>query len=156
MTTEAITIAANILVKPFEGYAKRLPNGDCKAYPDPGTKGHPYTIGWGCTGSDITPETVWTEKKAQEELDKHLLYFANHVAKLSPSLLKTEPRRYAAIISFAYNCGVGNYRISTLKKRVDAGDWKGAQEEIMKWNKAAGRVLAGLTKRRQAEAFLLS
>jgi lysozyme len=85
-----------------------------------------------------------------------LLYFASQVAKLSPSLLKTEPRRYAAIISFAYNCGVGNYRVSTLKKRVDSGDWEGAQEEIMKWNKAAGRVLAGLTKRRQAEASLLS
>ena len=156
MTTEAITIAANVLVKPFEGYAKRLPNGDCKAYPDPGTNGHPYTIGWGCTGSYITPDTVWTEKKAQEELDKHLLYFASQVAKLSPSLLKVEARKYAAIISFAYNCGVGNYRISTLKKRIDAGDWAGAQEEIMKWNKAAGRVLVGLTKRRQAEASLLS
>ena len=71
-------------------------------------------------------------------------------------MLKTNARRYAAIISFAYNCGIGNYRVSTLKKRVDSGDWEGAQEEIMKWNKAAGRVLAGLTKRRQAEASLLS
>jgi lysozyme len=96
------------------------------------------------------------QSKAQEELDKHLLYFASQIAKLSPSLLKVEARKYAAIISFAYNCGVGNYRISTLKKRIDAGDWAGAQEEIMKWNKAAGRVLAGLTKRRQAEASLLS
>ena len=64
-------------------------------------------------------------------------------------------RRFAAIISFCYNCGTGNYRISTLKKRVDAKDWAGAQEEIRKWNKAAGRVLPGLVKRRAAEAALL-
>ena len=75
---------------------------------------------------------------------------------MSPRLLKEPPRRLAAITSFTYNCGFGRYRISTLKKRVDAGDWSGAKEEIVKWNKAAGRVLAGLTRRRQAEAVLLS
>jgi lysozyme len=138
---EAIKIAGDVLVKPFEGYAKRLPNGDCTAYPDP--------------GPDIVPGTVWTEQKAQEELDAHLIHFATGVLKLSPILAKQPPRRLAAIISFAYNCGLGNYRISTLKKRVDAEDWAGAQEEIVKWNKAAGRVLRGLTLRRQAEAELL-
>jgi len=61
----------------------------------------------------------------------------------------------AALISFCYNCGLGNYRISTLKKRVDAEDWEGAATEIVKWNKAAGRVLPGLTRRRQAEAVFL-
>jgi len=75
--------------------------------------------------------------------------------KLSPGLANTDPRRFAAIISFCYNCGTGNYRVSTLKRRVDAKDWAGAQEEIQKWNKAAGRVLRGLTIRRQAEAKLL-
>jgi GH24 family phage-related lysozyme (muramidase) len=152
---EAIQIAGELLVKPFEGYAKRLPDGRCTAYPDPGTGGHPWTIGWGCTGPDIVPGTVWTEQKAQEELDAHLIHFATGVLKLSPILAKQPPRRLAAIISFAYNCGLGNYRISTLKKRVDAEDWAGAQEEIVKWNKAAGRVLRGLTLRRQAEAELL-
>jgi lysozyme len=98
---------------------------------------------------------VWTEHQAQESLDKHLLYFCAGVLRLSPKLIKEPPRRLAAIISFAYNCGLGNYRISTLKKRVDAQDWAGACEEIVKWNKAAGRVMAGLTRRRQAEAALL-
>jgi lysozyme len=64
-------------------------------------------------------------------------------------------RRLAALISFAYNCGLGNYRISTLRKRVIASDWDGAATEILKWNKAAGRVLPGLTRRRQAESMLL-
>ncbi len=155
MTTEAIKIAGETLCKPFEGYAKRLPNGDCKAYPDPGTGGDPWTIGWGSTGPEVTPETVWTQQQAEESLDKHLLYFCAGVLKLSPNLLKEPSRRLAAIISFAYNCGLRNYRISTLKKRVDASDWAGACEEIVKWNKAGGRILPGLTRRRQAEAALL-
>ncbi len=155
MTTEAIKIARETLCKPFEGYAKRLPNGDCKAYPDPGTGGDPWTIGWGSTGPEVTPETVWTQQQAEESLDKHLLYFCAGVLKLSPNLLKEPSRRLAAIISFAYNCGLRNYRISTLKKRVDASDWAGACEEIVKWNKAGGRILPGLTRRRQAEAALL-
>jgi lysozyme len=75
--------------------------------------------------------------------------------KLSPALAKAEDRRFAAVISFAYNCGLGNYRVSTFKKRVDAQDWPGACEEIVKWNKAAGRVLPGLTRRRLAESALL-
>lgn len=152
---EAIQIAGDVLVKPFEGYAKRLPNGDCTAYPDPGTNGDPWTIGWGCTGPDIKPGTVWTIEKAQAELDNHLMHFCHGVLKLSPGLAAEPPRRLAAVISFAYNCGLGNYRISTFKKRVDAKDWQGAYQEILKWNKAAGRVLRGLTLRREAEGKLL-
>lgn len=98
---------------------------------------------------------MWTQQQAEASLDNHLLHFCVGVLKLSPTLLQEPSRRLAAIISFAYNCGLGNYRISTLKKRVDAKDWHGAREEIVKWNKAAGRVLNGLTRRRQAEAQLL-
>lgn len=155
MTTEAIKIARDVLCKPFEGYARRLPDGSCKAYPDPGTGGAPWTIGWGSTGSDIGPDTVWTEQQAEDAIAHHLEYFCAGVVRMSPVLLKQPARRLAAIISFAYNCGLGNYRISTLKKRVDAENWTGAQEEIVKWNKAAGRVMKGLTRRRQAEAALL-
>lgn len=155
MIQDAIKIAREALCKPFEGYARRLPDGSCKAYPDPGTGGNPWTIGYGSTGPEVTPDTVWTLQQAEESLDKHLTYFCTGVLKLSPTLMKAEPRRLAAITSFAYNCGLGNYRISTLKKRVDAQDWAGACEEIVKWNKAAGRVLKGLTRRRQAEAAFL-
>ena len=152
---EAISIAKEVLCKPFEGYARRLSNGDCHAYPDPGTGAEPWTIGWGSTGHEVKQDTVWTQQQAEESLNNHLLHFCVGVLKLSPTLLQEPSRRLAAIISFAYNCGLGNYRISTLKKRVDAKDWHGAREEIVKWNKAAGRVLNGLTRRRQAEAQLL-
>jgi lysozyme len=155
MISDAIALAREILVKPFEGYAKKLPDGGCTAYPDPGTGGHPWTIGWGSTGSDIKPGTVWTSAQAEESLNEHLLYFATNLLKLSPSLVNASDRRVAALISFCYNCGLGNYRISTLKKRADSGDWLGASEEILKWNKAAGRVLKGLTRRREAESALL-
>lgn len=152
---EAIRLATEGLIKPFEGYHRRLPDGGCKAYPDPGTGNVPWTIGWGSTGPDVTPDTVWTAQQAEERLKQEVLHFANAVLKLSPALDEELPRRFAAIISFAYNCGVGNYRISTLRKRVNARDWAGAQAEIVRWNKAAGRVLPGLTRRRAAEAELL-
>lgn len=155
MISDAIKVCADTLVKPFEGYAKRLPNGDCTAYPDPGTGGHPWTIGWGCTGGDISQGTVWTVERAQAALEEHLLYFASGVLKLSPRLMREPDTRVAAVISWVYNCGLGNYRVSTFKRRIDAGDWAGAKEECVKWNKAAGRVLPGLTKRRQAEAAML-
>ena len=76
------------------------------------------------------------------------------VLKASPGLLKY-PRKLAAILDFAYNCGTARYRASTLRKRVDAEDWEGAAEEIKKWNKGGGRVLPGLTKRRKVGAQLL-
>ena len=63
--------------------------------------------------------------------------------------------KQAAIADFIYNLGVGNYAKSTLKKKVDAGDWLAASSEIKKWDKAAGKVLKGLTVRRAKEAELL-
>lgn len=155
MISEAIKIAKETLVKPFEGCAKVLPDKMVKAYPDPGTKGHPWTIGYGSTGPNVNQDTVWTMARCEQELDHHLTYFTTNVLKMSPSLLKATPNQLAAVISWAYNCGLGNYRISTFKKRIDAGNWVGAREECVKWNKAAGRVLPGLTRRRLAEASML-
>jgi GH24 family phage-related lysozyme (muramidase) len=148
-------IARQSLIKPFEGLARLLPDGRVAAYPDPATRGHPWTIGWGATGPDINPSTVWTLQQCEDALDHHVEYFLQHLLKLSPSLQGALPRRVAAVTSWVYNCGLGNYRISTFKKRIDAGDWSGAAEECQKWNKAAGRVLPGLTRRRAAEAALL-
>ena len=153
---EAINIAKDCLIKPFEGYHKKvLGSDDCIAYPDPGTGGHPWTIGYGSTGPSINKETRWTLEQAEQALEEHILYHLTGVLKLSPGLKDENPNKLAAIISFAYNCGLGNYRISTLKKRVDAKNWNDAAYEIKKWNKAAGRVLRGLTRRREAEALFL-
>ena len=152
---EALEIAINVLIKPFEGYARKMPDGGCCAYPDPATGGDPWTIGYGSTGSDIRQHTVWTKEQAEDALQAHVRYFVSGLVKLSPRLLSASPRRIAAVISWAYNLGLGNYRISTFKRRIDASDWSGAAEECLKWNKAAGRVIPGLTRRRQAESMMM-
>lgn len=153
---EAIKLATEVLIKPFEGYHKKLADGGCSSYPDPGTGGAPWTIGWGSTGHDIDPTTVWTLDQAEARLEKEVSHFYGGLIKLSPGLVDELPRRVAALISFCYNCGLGNYRISTLRKRVNEKNWEDACYEITKWNKAAGRVLPGLTRRRRAEAALLN
>jgi len=152
---EAKKLCKDVLIKPFEGLAKRLPDGRVTAYPDPGTRGHPWTIGWGATGPDINPGTIWTMQQCEEALDHHIEYFLSRLLKLSPNIYNAPARRIAAVTSWVYNCGLGNYRISTFKKRVDWGFWDEAAEECQKWNKAAGRVLPGLTRRRAAEAALM-
>lgn len=63
--------------------------------------------------------------------------------------------RLAALTDFAFNLGIGALRASTLRKRVLAGDWDAVPGELLRWNKAGGRVLKGLTLRRQAEADLI-
>ena len=153
---EAKKLCKDILIKPFEGLARRLPDGRVQAYPDPATKGHPWTIGWGATGPDINPGTIWTMKQCEDALDHHIEYFSQELIRQSPTMQTALPKRIAAVISWIYNLGPRNYQISTFKKRINAGDWHGAAEECTKWNKAAGRVLPGLTRRRAAEAALLS
>ena len=155
MIQEALRIAKEALIKPFEGYHRKLPDGSCKAYPDPGTGAEPWTIGWGSTGKDINPDTVWTQDYAEERLNQEVNHFVKLALQMSPVLANAEPSKLAAITSFVYNCGPGNYRISTLRRRVNEQNWEEARKEILKWNKAAGRVLKGLTIRRTAESRLL-
>lgn len=76
------------------------------------------------------------------------------VLKASPNLVK-HPEALGALTDFAYNLGVPRYRASTLCRKVNEEDWAAAGKEILKWNKGGGRVLPGLTKRRQVECSLL-
>ena len=152
----AIQTAIDALIRPFEGYHRRLPDGGCAAYPDPATKSDPWTIGYGSTGPDIKPDTRWTHEQALAALRSETTQKALGVLKLSPTLATEPDRRIAALTSFAYNCGLGNYRISTLRRRVNQRDWPEAAKEILKWDKAAGKRLPGLTRRRAAEAALLN
>ncbi len=144
MSIEAIDILTS-LIKKFEGC--RL-----KAYPDPGSGGAPWTCGWGSTHG-VTKDTVWTQDKADNELESDANIALIQACKASPSLDASS--RQAAIADFIYNCGLANYKRSTLKRYIDAKQWEHAKMEILKWNKASGHVLNGLTKRRKAEANLL-
>ena len=145
------------LIQDFEGLAKQRPHGMIEAYPDPGTGGDPWTIGWGATGVDtfnggrIGPGTVWTRKQADERLKNDLKRYAADVAQA----LGESPRSQAqfdAMVSFHYNTGA--IARATLTKKHKAGDYTGAAAEFARWNRAGGRVLRGLTRRRAAEAAL--
>lgn len=62
--------------------------------------------------------------------------------------------QFDALVDFAYNCGTGSFRSSTLRKKVNVGDMMGASLEFARWNKAAGAILPGLVRRREAERVL--
>jgi lysozyme len=113
-----------------------------------------WTIGYGQT-KGIKEGMTWTQNQADEDLVKTALEVLNRAIKYSPILATVNMEKQAAIADFIYNLGVGNYATSTLKKKVDAGDWVSAASEIKRWDKAAGKVLKGLTVRREKEAALL-
>lgn len=114
-----------------------------------------WTIGYGHTGPDVfdgcNPISV---EHAEMLMSKDVASFVKSALRLSP-VLANHPNKMCAIADFCYNLGSGRYKISTLRKRVNAEDWEGAVVELMKWNKGGGKVLAGLTTRRKAEAVLL-
>jgi len=136
------------LIKQFEG---------CKltAYPDPGTGGKPFTIGWGSTtdgqGAAIAPGTKWTQPQADQRLASHVAEFARGVDKLLGGAATTAAQK-GALVSLAYNIGLGNLGSSTLLRKHNAADYDGAAAQFAVWNKAAGKVMQGLVNRRTAEA----
>ncbi len=162
---EVKRICVEELLIPFESYAKKLPNGDCIAYPDPATandpvkKGEPWTIGYGSTfdenGVRVKEGDVWTHQKAVRVKQITVNTFLLDLLKSSPKLVLEPPRRIAAVLSWVYNCGMGNYRISTFRKKINDQDWMEAAEQCKKWNKANGKVMRGLTKRRSIEAVYI-
>lgn len=111
-----------------------------------------WTCGWGSTGPDVFPGRPWTQAYADQRLESDALKFARATLALCPEL---SGDALAAIADFAYNLGVGRLRASTLRRRVNAGDWEGAAAELQKWVRGGGRVLPGLVRRRLAEAALL-
>lgn len=141
------------LVRQFEGCAKRQPDGSFAAYPDPGTGGDPWTIGWGSTGPDIKAGLVWTQQQCDARLEQNLTVFADKVANLLGAA-PTSQHQFDAMVCFAYNVGIANLANSTLLRLHKAGDFAGTEQQFALWNKAAGKVLPGLTRRRAAEAAL--
>ena len=139
------------LIQEFEGLARQRPDRLVEAYPDPGTGGAPWTIGWGATGADIAPGTVWTREQCDARLAADV---ARHAADVVRALgqAPTTQGQFDALVSFHYNTGaIGR---ATLTKRHREGDFAAAAAEFARWNRAGGRVLAGLTRRRAAEARL--
>lgn len=139
------------LIREFEGCARVRTDGLVEAYPDPGTGGAPWTIGWGATGKDIGPGTVWTQAQCDERLTADIARHAAEVASLIERSA-TSQAQFDALASFHFNTGALGR--STLLKRHLAGDTDAAANEFARWNRAGGRVLKGLVRRRNAEAQL--
>ena len=139
------------LIKQFEGCAKQRPDGSFESYPDPGTGGEPWTIGWGATGKGIGPGTVWTAAQCDARLDADL---ARYSAEVTSALgdAPTRQHQFDAMVSFHYNTGaIGR---ATLTRLHRAGNCDASAAEFGKWVHAGGRRLAGLMRRREAEAAL--
>ena len=127
-------------MKQFEGF-------EAKAYKCPAGV---WTIGYGHT-LNVRPNDVITEAQASTLLEEELQDYAAKVSKIVPT---ANQNQFDALVSFAYNLGVNALGTSTLLKKHLIGDYKGAQAEFLRWDKANGRVLTGLTKRRQQESTL--
>lgn len=119
-----------------------------KAYPDPGTGGLPWTIGYGST-SGVTRNMVITETQAEQMLAEDLVRFERIVERLVR--VPVTQTQFDALVSFTYNVGEGNFTKSTLLRKLNAGDTAGAAEQFSRWVHAGGKVLPGLVKRRAAE-----
>ncbi|MBI1403443.1 MAG: glycoside hydrolase family protein [Porphyrobacter sp.] len=145
------------LIKRFEGCARLRPDGMIAAYPDPGTGGAPWTIGWGATGRDdstgetIGPDTLWTQAQCDDRL---LADLQRHAAEVAAAIgdAPTSQAQFDALVSFHYNTGA--IARATLTARHRAGDFAAAAGEFARWNRAGGRVMKGLVRRRAAEAEL--
>ena len=138
------------LIKSFEGLV-------LKAYVDPATGGEPITIGYGTTIYPNGVKVKMGDKCTVEEATAYLVSDINKFADRVKPLIKKNinHNQFAALVSFAYNVGVGNLSKSTLLKLVNQNPAdKSIELEFLKWNKAAGKVMNGLTRRRQAEAKL--
>ena len=129
------------LVKFFEGF-------EPKAYLCPANV---WTIGYGRT-KNVREGDELTEIQAERDLFEELDEFAEQV--LNTVKVDLEQNELDALTSWTYNLGVGNLQSSTLLKKLNSGDKNSVPSEMVRWNKAAGKVLAGLTRRREAEAKL--
>lgn len=138
-------------IKRFEGCSRLRPDGKVEAYPDPGTGGAPWTIGWGSTGPGIVRGTVWTMAQCNDRLAADLDRYAAEVRRAIGSAPTTQAQ-FDALVSFHYNTGA--IARATLTRLHKAGDHSGAAREFGRWVFASGTRLKGLERRRAAEAAL--
>ena len=137
------------LVKKFEGFA-------AEAYPDAGYGWDRPTIGYGHTSQagppDVRKGMTITRPVAElyliDDLDRVAEGIAKHVT------VPLNENQHGALCSFVFNVGLPAFQHSTLLRKLNAGDYKGAADEFPRWNKSNGKVLPSLTRRRADEAVL--
>lgn len=129
------------LIKKYEGFSAR-------PYKCPAGV---LTIGYGRT-INVKPYDITTEEAETIWLDKYVKTIADQI--LAIVKVKLSNNQICALIDFVYNLGIGNFKSSTLLRKINQGDFSAAANEFLKWNKAGGIVLKGLENRRIAERML--
>jgi lysozyme len=151
------------LCKQFEGLHRVGKDGLIYPYVCPA--GYP-TIGWGTvykpSGKKVTMEDPPITRDIADAwlMDELQRVCASAVIRNCPELFawsvaNGQWRQFCAIADFTYNLGAGRLQTSTLRRKLRALDWEGAQEQLKLWVRGGGKVLPGLVKRRDAEAKLL-
>jgi lysozyme len=148
MTTKT-SKAGGAFIAAFEGV-------ELKAYPDPGTGGDPWTIGVGHTAAAGPPAV---HKGMTITRDEALSILAQDLGKVERTVSKQVPGALAqsefdALVSLCFNIGDGNFGKSSVVRHLNAGERAQAGDAFLMWNKAAGKVMKGLTRRREAERHL--
>jgi lysozyme len=114
------------------------------------------TIGYGTivypNGVRVKLGDKCTEAQAEQYLTFKLNQFEADIKRMVKVSLKAQ--QFDALVSFVYNLGPTNFSKSTLLKKINLKEFDSAAEEFLKWNKAGGKVLKGLTRRREAEKEL--
>lgn len=145
------------LIRHFESCKEIRGDGWVYAYADPAHGWNVPTIGWGTTrypnGSKVKRGDRITKDQAEVFFRFEIAQKAAAVRRLLDGTAVTRDQ-FGALVSFAYNLGEGNLGKSTLLKRLRAGRVAEAADEFLKWDKAAGKRMDGLTRRRQSERRL--
>jgi lysozyme len=129
------------LIKKFEGC--ELEAYRCSA--------NVLTIGYGHT-KGVEENQKITQEEAEEMLASELGEYEDYINDMVECDL--EQHQFDALVAWVYNLGPTNLRSSTMLKRLNANDLDDVPAQIRRWNKAGGKVLAGLTRRREADALM--
>ena len=129
------------LIKKFEGC--RLKAYRCSA--------NVLTIGYGQTGG-VKEGDVISQPEADKLLEEDIAKFEDYVS--DNVIVELNQNQFDALVAWTFNLGVGNLRQSTMLKKLNESDFASVPFEMRRWNKAGGKTLDGLIRRRQAESLL--
>lgn len=120
------------------------------AYPDPGTGGEPWTIGWGHT-KNVCPGQTITEDDAERFFEED---FHEVLKQLTELNLSVNENQFNALASFVFNVGINQFKNSTMFTLISQGKIQDAAAQFDRWVHAKGKRLNGLVKRRAEEKEL--
>lgn len=134
------------LIREFEGCV-------LTAYPDPATGGDPITVGYGHTGPEVHLGMKITQQDADRMLEDDLLKFERGVTELVK--VPISQNEFDSLVAFAFNLGLGNLKSSTLLRLLNENAHHAeVAAQFLRWDRANGKQMAGLTRRRKAEAAM--